>query len=81
MRNGHWRVDADHSLGSGNVFIVPNFVVTNFDGLYLPLQLQVYADRAIVKHFAVDLMSVQGRERIVVFCQENGGVVALPKPK
>jgi hypothetical protein len=76
---GHWRVDAQHSIANQTGFMAPLLIVTNYDGIYLPVRFAVSADRASVRMFEVYLMYKGARDRIVVIPNEGGYAVIVPK--
>ena len=76
---GHWRVDSEHSIANQGAFIAPILIVTNYEGLYLPLDLRVSADRGTTKKIFVYLMFKEGRDRIVVVPGQEGTSVVFPK--
>ena len=79
QQRGHWRVESQHSIVNEGHFIVPIFIVTNYDGIYLPMILKVSADRATARDFIVYLMFKEGRERIVFIPDQDGKTIINPK--
>ena len=78
-RFGHWRWVAPHSLMNKGIFVVPNFAITNYNGIYLPVDIFVSADRATTMKFSPYLMFEEGREKMVVLPIQDGKTIAYPK--